>query len=47
MRSSIGCSRSNPDHILITGDLTTTALPAEFRAAEAALGPLAGRSGEE
>ena len=26
-----------PDHILITGDLTTTALPAEFRAARAAL----------
>jgi len=29
----------NPDHILITGDLTTTALPAEFRAARRALGP--------
>ncbi|QEH34072.1 Calcineurin-like phosphoesterase superfamily domain protein [Aquisphaera giovannonii] len=28
-----------PDHILITGDLTTTALPAEFRAARKALGP--------
>ena len=27
----------NPDHILITGDLTTTALPAEFHAAKAAL----------
>jgi 3',5'-cyclic AMP phosphodiesterase CpdA len=27
----------NPDHVLITGDLTTTALPAEFRAARAAL----------
>jgi 3',5'-cyclic AMP phosphodiesterase CpdA len=27
-----------PDHILITGDLTTTALPAEFKAAQAALG---------
>ncbi len=26
-----------PDHILITGDLTTTALPSEFRAARAAL----------
>ncbi len=26
-----------PDHILITGDLTTTALPDEFRAARAAL----------
>ncbi|MFI5459606.1 MAG: metallophosphoesterase family protein [Isosphaerales bacterium] len=26
-----------PDHLLITGDLTTTALPAEFRAARAAL----------
>jgi 3',5'-cyclic AMP phosphodiesterase CpdA len=26
-----------PDHILITGDLTTTALPAEFRAARRAL----------
>jgi 3',5'-cyclic AMP phosphodiesterase CpdA len=29
-----------PDHILITGDLTTTALPAEFRAARAALADL-------
>ena len=29
----------NPDHILITGDLTTTALPAEFRAAVQELGP--------
>lgn len=28
----------NPDHILITGDLTTTALPAEFRAALEELG---------
>ncbi len=28
-----------PDHILITGDLTTTALPAEFRAAREALEP--------
>jgi 3',5'-cyclic AMP phosphodiesterase CpdA len=28
----------NADHILITGDLTTTALPAEFRMARAALG---------
>jgi 3',5'-cyclic AMP phosphodiesterase CpdA len=28
-----------PDHILITGDLTTTALPIEFRAARHALGP--------
>lgn len=28
-----------PDHIVITGDLTTTALPAEFRAAKRALGP--------
>jgi len=27
----------DPDHLLITGDLTTTALPAEFRAARAAL----------
>ena len=27
----------DPDHILITGDMTTTALPAEFRAARAAL----------
>ncbi len=26
-----------PDHILITGDVTTTALPAEFRAAQAGL----------
>ena len=30
----------NADHILITGDLTTTALPAEFRAARAALADL-------
>jgi 3',5'-cyclic AMP phosphodiesterase CpdA len=30
----------NADHILITGDLTTTALPAEFRAAHAALADL-------
>jgi 3',5'-cyclic AMP phosphodiesterase CpdA len=29
--------RLDPDHILITGDLTTTALPVEFRAARAAL----------
>jgi len=29
-----------PDHILITGDLTTTALPAEFRQAHEALAPL-------
>jgi 3',5'-cyclic AMP phosphodiesterase CpdA len=29
-----------PDHLLITGDLTTTALPAEFRAARAALAGL-------
>ncbi len=29
----------NPDHILITGDLTTTALPAEFRAAVRGLAP--------
>ncbi|WP_165222847.1 metallophosphoesterase family protein [Aquisphaera insulae] len=29
----------DPDHILITGDLTTTALPAEFRAARKALAP--------
>lgn len=28
-----------PDHILITGDLTTTALPGEFRAARASLAP--------
>ncbi len=28
-----------PDHILITGDLTTTALPVEFRAARQALDP--------
>ena len=34
----------DPDHILITGDLTTTALPAEFRAARAAW-RLAGRPG--
>ena len=31
------CNSLEPDHILITGDLTTTALPAEFRAARAAL----------
>ena len=36
-----------PDHILITGDLTTTALPAEFRAARTALGALAARSGKD
>lgn len=30
------------DHILITGDLTTTALPVEFRAARHALDPLLG-----
>ncbi len=30
----------NADHLLITGDLTTTALPAEFRAARQALAPL-------
>ena len=36
--------RLEPDHILITGDLTTTALPAEFRAAREPLEPLAGRS---
>ncbi len=29
-----------PDHFLITGDLTTTALPAEFRDAREALAPL-------
>jgi 3',5'-cyclic AMP phosphodiesterase CpdA len=29
--------RLEPDHILITGDLTTTALPAEFHAAKVAL----------
>ena len=29
-----------PDHILISGDLTTTALPEEFRAARAALADL-------
>src|SRR5208337_3744898 len=29
----------DPDHILITGDLTPTALPAEFRAARTGLGP--------
>ncbi len=28
-----------PDHILITGDLTTTALPAEFKVARRALAP--------
>jgi 3',5'-cyclic AMP phosphodiesterase CpdA len=32
--------RLDPDHVLITGDLTTTALPGEFRAARAALAPL-------
>ncbi len=30
-------TRLRPDHILITGDITTTALPAEFRAAKAAM----------
>ncbi|MFO0951616.1 MAG: metallophosphoesterase [Isosphaeraceae bacterium] len=30
----------NPDHILITGDLTTTALPDEFREARRGLAPL-------
>ena len=29
-----------PDHILITGDITTTALPSEFREAKRVLGPL-------
>src|SRR5258708_7537089 len=29
-----------PDHVLITGDLTTTALPSEFRAARHELAPL-------
>ena len=29
-----------PDHVLITGDLTTTALPGEFADARAALAPL-------
>lgn len=29
-----------PDHVLITGDLSTTALPAEFRGAREALAPL-------
>src|SRR4051794_18735258 len=29
-----------PDHLLITGDLTTTALPAEFQAARSALAEL-------
>lgn len=29
-----------PEHVLITGDLTTTALPAEFEAARVALAPL-------
>src|SRR5262249_19541154 len=32
--------RLEPHHILITGDLTTTALPGEFRAARAALADL-------
>jgi 3',5'-cyclic AMP phosphodiesterase CpdA len=37
----VGHARSlRPDHILITGDLTTTALPSEFRAARAALAAL-------
>lgn len=31
-----------PDHVLITGDLTTTALVEEFRAARTALAPLLG-----
>ena len=33
-------SQLDPDHLLITGDLTTTALPAEFRDVQQALGPL-------
>ena len=33
--------RLEADHILITGDLTTTALPEEFRAARSALVGLA------
>jgi 3',5'-cyclic AMP phosphodiesterase CpdA len=32
----------DPDHILISGDLTTTALPSEFRAAREALDPWLG-----
>ncbi len=32
-------NRLEPDHILITGDITTTALPDEFRAARRALAP--------
>lgn len=35
-----------PDHVLITGDLTTTALPAEFRAAREALADLLADSGK-
>lgn len=31
---------TRPDHVLITGDLTTTAMPEEFEHAVAALGPL-------
>lgn len=33
-----------PDHVLITGDLTTTALPAEFQAAVAGLAPILEKS---
>jgi 3',5'-cyclic AMP phosphodiesterase CpdA len=37
----VGRAKSlQPDHVLITGDLTTTALPAEFADAKRALGPL-------
>ena len=35
-----------PNHVLITGDLTTTALPSEFRAARRELEPLLGDESE-
>src|SRR5262245_61159381 len=34
-----------PDHVLISGDLTTTALPNEFREARQALEPILRREG--
>ncbi len=44
-RSSSESGALEPDHVLITGDLTTTALPAEFADARAALAAAAGRPG--
>ena len=46
-RSSIGCLALEPDHILITGDLTTTALAGRVpRGARRALEPLLADSGK-